>query len=390
MKLLLAYSVRNAWSRGRTTMLTVIGMGLVGLIFLSVLMLGDGLTRALVDSGSPTNVLLLRQGATTEIASGLYRNQTHIIRSLPGIASDTDGNPVALAELVVLISLTKTGGEAPVNVTVRGTHPMAFTLRPQVRLVEGRPWQPGTAEIVVGAQIASRFLPHGIGSALRIGKRDWQVVGIMSGDGTAFESEIWGDADLLMAIYGRESYSSMTLRLADETAFEPLNRLIADDPRLMLQVKRERDYYREKSVTLATFIRVLGFTFTAIFSIGALLGGTMTMYGAVAARTREIGMLRTLGFVPSSICFVFLMESLVIGATAGALALVGGAALQFVILSTMNFSTFAEVAFRLTLTPASAAATLGFSLFISLLGGLPPAIRAAHIPTVAALQAPGR
>lgn len=390
MKLLLAYSVRNAWSRGRTTMLTVIGMGLVGLIFLSVLMLGDGLTRALVDSGSPTNVLLLRQGATTEIASGLYRNQTLIIRSLPGIASDTDGNPVALAELVVLISLTKTGGEAPVNVTVRGTHPMAFTLRPQVRLVEGRPWQPGTTEIVVGAQIASRFLPHGIGSALRVGKHDWQVVGIMSADGTAFESEIWGDADLLMAAYGRESYSSMTLRLADEAAFEPLHRLIADDPRLMLQVKRERDYYREKSVTLATFIRVLGFTFTTIFSIGALLGGTMTMYGSVAARTREIGMLRALGFVPTSICFVFLMESLIIGATAGALALAGGAALQFVTLSTMNFSTFAEVAFRLTLTPASAAATLGFSLFISLLGGLPPAIRAAHIPTVAALQAPGR
>jgi ABC-type antimicrobial peptide transport system permease subunit len=158
----------------------------------------------------------------------------------------------------------------------------------------------------------------------------------------------------------------------------------------MLQVKRERDYYREKSMTLATFIRVLGFTFTAIFSIGALLGGTMTMYGAVATRTREIGMLRALGFVPSHICTVFLIESLIIGATAGALALAGGAALQFVTLSTMNFSTFAEVAFRLTLTPPSAAATLGFSLLISLLGGLPPAIQAARIPLVTALQAPGR
>ncbi|MCP9473533.1 MAG: ABC transporter permease [Nitrospira sp.] len=390
MKLLWAYGVRNVWSRGRTTALTVMGMGLVSFIFLSVLMLGDGLTHALIESGSPDNVLLLRQGATTEIASGLYRNQAHIIRSLPGIASDTDSNPMALAESVVLISLTKTGGETPVNVTVRGTQPMAFTLRPQVRVVEGRPWQPGTAEIVVGSHIAARFLPQGIGSSLRVGKRDWLVVGIMSADGTAFESEIWGDADLLMAAYGRESYSSLTLRLQDETAFEPLSRLIADDPRLMLQVKRERDYYREKSFTLATFIRVLGFTFTTIFSIGALLGGTMTMYGAVAARTREIGTLRALGFVPVHVCFVFLIESLTIGAAAGGLALCGGAALQFVTLSTMNFSTFAEVAFRLILTPPSAAATLGFSLLISLLGGLPPAIRAAHIPTVAALQAPGQ
>ncbi|MDN5940522.1 MAG: ABC transporter permease [Nitrospira sp.] len=390
MKLLLAYSVRNVWVRSSTTALTIGGLALVSLILLAVLMLGNGLNRALIESGSPDNVLLLRKGATTEIASGIYRDQAHIVRSLAGIAQASGGEPLAIPELVVLISLAKSGADSPANVVVRGTEPEVFMLRPQVRLVAGRAWQPGTTEIVVGAQIAKRFLPGGIGSHLRIGKREWLVAGIAEAEGTAFESEIWGDVDQLMATYGRDSYSSLTLRLPAPSAFQRVEEAIGSDTRLQLQVKHERDYYREKSVTMATFIRLLGFTFTLIFALGAILGGTMTMYGAVASRTREIGMLRALGFRPRQILAVFLFESLVLGALAGLLAIGGGTALQFVTLSTMNFSTFSELAFRLTLTPASAFTAMAFALVIAVLGGIPPAIQASRLPVTIALHAPGR
>jgi putative ABC transport system permease protein len=390
MKLLWAYSARNVWVRSSTTTMAMAGLALVSLILLAVLMLGNGLDRALIESGSSENVLLLRKGATTEIASGIYRDQAHVIGTLPGVTRTTDGQPLAIPELVALISLAKTGADSPANVVVRGTQPDVLLLRPQVSLTEGRVWQPGTAEVVVGSHIAKRFLPVGLGSLLKIGKGEWRVVGILDAQGTAFDSEIWGDVDQLMAAYGRDSYSSLTLRASDQAAFRQISETIGADTRLMLQVKQERDYYREKSLTMATFIRILGFTFTLIFALGAILGGTMTTYGVVASRTREIGMLRALGFPRYTILTVFLFESLLIGATAGMLAIGGGIALQFITLSTMNWGTFSEIAFGLRLTPGAALTTLAFSLVISLLGGIPPAIRAARLPVAIALHAPGR
>jgi ABC-type lipoprotein release transport system permease subunit len=390
MTLLWAYSARNVWVRSSTTTLAIAGLALVSLILLAVLMLGNGLDRALIESGSSENVLLLRKGATTEIASGIYRDQAHVIGTLPGIMRTTDGQPLAIPELVALISLAKTGADSPANVVVRGTQPDALLLRPQVTLMKGRVWQPGTAEVVVGSQIAKRFLPAGLGTSLKIGKGEWRVVGVLDAQGTAFDSEIWGDVDRVMAGYGRDSYSSMTLRASDQAAFRQISETIGADTRLMLQVKHERDYYREKSLTMATFIRILGFTFTLIFALGAILGGTMTMFGMVASRTREIGMLRALGFPRYTILIVFLFESLLIGATAGVLAIGGGTVLQFVTLSTMNWGTFSEIAFGLTLTPGAALTTLAFALVISMLGGLPPAIRAARLPVTNALRAPGQ
>lgn len=390
MKLLWTYSARNVWVRSSTTTLAMAGLALVSLILLAVLMLGNGLDRALIESGSPGNVLLLRKGATTEIASGIYRDQVHVVGTISGIARTTAGQPLAIPELVALISLTKSGAASPANVVVRGTQPAALFLRPQVTLTKGRAWKPGTAEIVVGSQIAKRFLPAGLGTSLKIGKGEWRVVGVLDAQGTAFDSEIWGDVDQLMTVYGRDSYSSLTLRASDQAAFQQISETIEADTRLMFQVKHERDYYREKSQTMATFIRILGFTFTIIFAFGAILGGTMTMYGMVASRTREIGMLRALGFPRHKILAVFLFESLLIGATAGAVAIGGGTVLQFVTLSTMNWGTFSEIAFGLTLTPGAGLATMAFAIGISMLGGIPPAIRASRIPVTTALQAPGR
>lgn len=390
MSLTLTYSIRSLWLRKSTAMLTLIGIALVTVIFLSVLMLEDGLERALVESGSPNNALVLRKGASTEIASGLTRAQAQLIRTLPHIARDAQVRPLALPEMVVLINIAKTNSDTPANVVVRGTDVSVFALRPSAQLTAGRIWQPGTTEIVLGSQIAARFLTSGMGTRLTIGKRDWVVVGIFDAGGTAFDSEIWGDADQLMATYGRESYSSLTLRLAETERLPALQQAMLTDPRLQLSVTPERDYYREKSITLATFIRLLGLTFTGIFSCAAVLAGTMTMYAAVAARTREIGILRSMGFGPAHIFRLFLSESLLYGTGAGLAALSIGWLLQFVTLSTMNFSTFSEVAFRLTLTPRAAALSVAFALLIGLLGGLPPAIRAARVPVTQALGAAGR
>lgn len=390
MTLLLAYSVRHLLGRTTTTLLTIISVCFVTVILLALMMTVDGLERALVESGSESNLLLLRKGATTEIASGLYRQQTAVVRTLPGIAREANGEPRLAAEMVVLMNLAKPGSDRPSNVVVRGTSLRALAIRPQVTLHAGRLWKPGTTEIVVGTQVARRFLNGGIGDHLTIGKRRWVVVGIIEAQGTAFESEIWGDADQLMAVYGRDSYSSLTLQLSPDARLADIQAVIDRDPRLLLQVKRERDYYREKSVTLATFIRLLGLTFTAIFSCGAVLGGTMTLYGAVAARTREVGVLRALGFGPRRILSLFLAEAVVIGLVAGGVALAAGVLLQTITLSTMNFSTFSEVAFRLTLTPRSAAIAFAFALAVAFLGGLSPAIRASRMPVTAALGANGR
>lgn len=388
--LLLAYSARSVLARKTTAALTLAGLSSVTVVFMAVLMLVDGLERSLIESGSAENVLLLRKGSTTEIASGIYRDQAHLIGTLQGIAADASRTVLAVPEMVVLINIAKSGADSPANVVVRGTGPQAPLLRPHVRLSTGQWWRPGTTEIVVGSQIAARFLSQGVGSRVMIGKREWIVVGVFDSGGTAFDSEIWGDADQLMATYGRDSYSSMTLRLDYPTALEAFQRAVAQDTRLQLLVKRERDYYREKSVTLATFIRLLGLTFTVIFSFAAVLGGTMTMYGAVAARTREIGILRSLGYSPSRIFKMFLAESLLFGGAAGSLAIGVGLLLQCATLSTMNFSTFSEVAFRLVLTPRSALLAVGFALCIGLLGGLPPALRAARLPVTGALNTVGR
>ncbi|MFO0774370.1 MAG: ABC transporter permease [Nitrospiraceae bacterium] len=390
MTLLIAYSLRHLLARRVTTCLTLMSLALVTLALLALLMAVDGLERALIDSGSNDNLLLLRKGATTEISSGITRAQALVVGTLPGIARDNAGHPLLASEMVVLINMPKQGATHPSNVVVRGTSPQAAALRPQIRLRNGRLWTPGTTEIVLGAEIATRFLTGGIGEQVVIGKRVWTVVGIMDAQGTAFDSEIWGDVDQLLALYGRDSYSSVTLRLSEPSGRETMETAVAADPRLQLLVKRERDYYREKSVTLATFIRVLGLTFTGIFSLGAVLAGTTALYGAVAARTREIGVLRALGFGPPRILAVFLTEAVAIGLSAGLIAILAGSALQAVTVSTMNFSTFSEVAFRLTLTPRTATIALLFAVAIALAGGLAPAVRAARMRVTAALTAPGR
>lgn len=386
MQIPLSYSFRNLLTRRLTTFLTAIGMALVVFVFASILMLSAGLEKTLVDTGSDDNVIVTRKSANSEVQSGVERQQAAIVESLPGIATGSDGEPLLAKELVVLISLPKRGSDKPANVVIRGISQASIKLRPQVRMAEGRLPRPGSAEIIAGSSIAKRFKGGGIGESLRFGMRDWTVVGIFDAGATGFNSEIWGDANQLMQAFRRPVYSSVTFKLASSGDFPLVKARLDADPRLTLDVRRETQYYRDQSEAMAKFLRILGFSLTVIFSLGAIIGAMITMYAAVANRVAEIGTLRALGFQRASIMYAFLMEAFLLGLTGGVTGLLCASFLQLITISTMNWQTFSELAFSFTLTFDIAWKSLLFSIMMGLVGGVIPAVRASRLKIVDALR----
>ena len=381
------YSFRNLWTRRLTTVLTSLGMALVVFVFAATMMLAEGLQKTLVETGSYDNVVVIRKSANSEVQSGVERGQAAIVESLPEVATGPDGRPLLDKELVVLINLTKRGTDKPANVVIRGVGPDGLALRPQVRLVAGRMPRPGSAEVIAGKNIAERFQGGGIGESIRFGMRDWTVVGTFSAGTTGFNSEIWGDVDLLMQAFRRPVYSSVLFRLRDSSAFEGARELIEGDPRLTLEAKRETRYYRDQSEQMATFLRILGISLTLVFSVGAMIGAMITMYAAVANRITEIGTMRALGFGRLSILAAFILESLLLGLTGGMLGLFFSSFMQLITISTMNWQTFSELAFNFTLTFGIVWKSLLFSLIMGLVGGVLPAARAAKMSIIEALRA---
>jgi ABC-type antimicrobial peptide transport system permease subunit len=387
MAIPLSYIVRNLWTRRLTTTLTAGGLALVVFVFATVLMLDAGLKQTLVTTGEYDNVVAIRKGSDTEIQSGITRAQAAIMETHPAVAVGADGRRLASKETVVLISLHKVGTAKPSNVVIRGISARGLELRPQAKLAAGRRFNPGTSEIIVGSSIAKGFEGTRIGATLRFAQRDWVIVGLYDGGGSGFDSEIWGDADQLMQAFRRTNYSSMVVRLAETGQFERFRADVDGDPRLTNEVKREQVFYSDQSRALSTFINILGLTLTAIFSIGAMIGAMITMYASVSNRVAEIGTLRALGFRRSSVLSAFLAESLLLGLAGGIAGLAFAALMQFASFSTTNFQTFAELAFRFTLTPAIAVKTLLFSMAMGLIGGFLPAARAARMNIVDALRA---
>ena len=383
----LAYSVRNLAARRLTTALTVAGMALVVFVFATVLMLEAGLRKTLVETGSYDNVIVTRRSAGAEIQSAIDRQQAGVVETEPEVALDARGERLVSKETVVLISLNKRGSTKPSNVVIRGIGVQGMALRPAVKLVAGRMFRPGSSEIIAGRSIGERFTGAGIGERLRFGMREWVVVGHFDAGGSGFDSEIWGDAEQLIQAFRRTMYSSLLLRLTDARAFDALKARVEADPRLTVEAKRETQFYAEQSEALATFIRILGMTLSIIFSSGAIIGAMITMYAAVANRTAEIGTLRALGFRGRSILWAFLLESLLMGAIGGALGLALASLMQWVSFSTMNFQTFAELAFSFTLNARIVAQSMLFALVMGLLGGFLPAVRAARLRIVDALRA---
>ena len=381
-----AYVARNLWVRRVTTLLTALGMALVVFVFATVLMMGEGIRATLVATGQPDNVIVLRQGAGSEIYSGISRSQAAIVESLAGIATSASGERLVSKEPVVLNTLPKRSNGKPSNVTLRGTSALGVELRPQLRITEGRMFRPGTSEIIAGRAVADGFQGAALGETLRFAQRDWHVVGVFDASGSAFDSEIWGDAEQMMQAFRRNAFSTVVLRLADPASFEQLEHAIADDPRLKLEAKPEIAFYAEQSEALVTFIRILGLSLSIIFSIGAVVGAMITMFAAVAQRTGEIGTLRALGFRRSAVLLAFLGESLLLALVGAAIGLAAASAMQAVDVSTTNFQTFSELAFEFRLTPGIVLDTLAFALAMGLAGGFVPAWRAARLEIVDCLR----
>src|SRR4030042_420704 len=360
-------------------------MALVVFVFAAILMLANGLQKTLVETGSYDNVVILRKGASTEVVSGVGREQASVVETQPEIAIGTGGRTLLSKELVVLVNLTKKGSVSPSHVTIRGIDAQSLSLRPQVKLAEGRLPQWGSSEVMVGSSLVRRFSGVTLNETFRYGTRDWKIVGIFDAGNTGFSSEMWGDADQLMQAFRRSGYSSLIFRLRDSSEFEKVKFRIESDPRLTLEAKRETQYYAEQSEIMAKFLRILGISLTIIFSLGATIGAMITMYSAVANRTSEIGTLRALGFQRSSILATFLLESFLLAFSGGLVGLFFASFLQLYTVSTMNWQTFSELAFSFSLTFGIAYKALLFSLVMGFVGGALPAIRASRINIVEAL-----
>jgi len=381
-----SYSFRNLWTRRLTTALTASGMALVVFVFAATLMLAEGLQKTLVATGSPDNVVVIRKGSQSEVQSGVERLQASIVESQPEIAIGADGKPLLAKELVVLINLPKRGSRKPANVVIRGVSGASLALRPQVTLLEGRMPKPGSTEILAGSSIARRFDGAGIGEQLRFAMREWRVVGVFDAGSTGYSSEIWGDADQLMQSFRRPVYSSVLFRMKDASLIDLLKQRLESDPRLTVELKLETKYYLDQSEAMTKFLRILGMALTVIFSLGAVIGAMITMYAAVANRVIEIGTLRALGFQRGSILLAFVLEAFFLGLLGGVIGVVAASFLQLLTISTMNWQSFAELAFSFSLSGGIIVKSILFSLVMGLIGGLLPAFRAARMNIVDALR----
>lgn len=381
----LAYSIRNLWVRRMTTILTAMGMALVVYVFAAVLMLDAGLRNTLVSTGEPDNMVVTRQGSVTEVQSSIDRGQASIVSQFPEVASFIE--PLASRETVVLINLKKRDTGKASNVVVRGLDETGRGMRRQVKVVEGRACRPGSEEIMVGVASSRQFQGLGLGESVRFGGRDWRVVGLFDGGRSGFDSEIWADGEVLRQSFRRTTHSSLVVRLMDPSQAESFRNRVTSDPRLPLSAKSERQYYEDQSESLSRFIKILGLTLTVIFSIGAIIGATITMQSAVATRVAEIGTLRALGFQRSAILLAFLAESVALSLVGGVIGLSLASLMQSFEFSTTNFQSFSELSFGFLLTPSIVIQSLVFSVAMGVAGGMLPAIRASRIAIVEALRA---
>lgn len=382
----LSYVARNLAARKLTTLLTAAGMALVVLVFAAVLMTAEGLRQTLGGTGLDRNVVVIRQGAQTEVQSTLTREQASLIESLPEVATGAGGQPLVSREVLVLINLPRKHGSGLANVVVRGTTTAGLALRPQARLVSGRAFKPGTSEIMVGSGMARGDLGLRVGDTVAFGLREWTVVGTFDAGGSGFDSEIWGDGGQMLQAFRRQAYSSLLVGLRDRAGYANFAEALARESRLKVDIARERRFYADQSENLAEFISILGHSVTVIFSIGAVLGAMITMYAAVANRTREIGTLRALGFRRANIVGAFLQESLLLGLVAGIAGVAAALPMQALEVSTTNVQTLSEVVFGLRLTPTIAVQALLFSLVMGALGGVLPALKASRLEIVDALR----
>lgn len=380
-------NLRTIPQRLSSSGVAIVGIAGVVVVLVSVLSIAAGFSAAMEGSGSPSRALVMRTGADSEMTSGFGGDDADLIRQAPGLRRDGQ-TPLASAELYVIIDLPKRSTGTAANVPMRGVEPTAFAVRDEVAIIEGRMFEFGTTEIIVGRGASGQFAGLTVGSVVQSGQSSWKVVGVFEANGGVAETEIWVDARVLQGVYRRgNSYQSVLARLESSEDFDRFRDFLTSNPQLNVQVRRESEYYAQQSQSLSRLIQTVGFGIAALMGIGAVFGAILTMYTAVSTRAREIATLRALGFNSGSVVVSVLAESLVLGALGGML---GGAGAFFGFngyqTSTINFQTFSQVAFAFRVTPELLGLGLFYALLLGLLGGLFPAIRAARLPIPTALR----
>ena len=387
MPLLVNYTLKSIFTRKMTSSLTIAGLALVVFVFAASFMLSNGLRQTLISTGYDENVMAVRKGATAETISIVPLAMERAISADQDIAVAADGGPLSAGELLILISRKKIASDDASNVTVRGISNNSTKIRPNFNLVEGRMFSPGTSEMIVGRKIQTTFEGFNLGDSTKFGGRNWTVVGIFESDGSGFESEVWSGWDQISDAFNRPIYSSVTFRLKPNADFEALKKRLENDPRLTVDVSREKDFYANQSNMTTTFITIMAVVISLVFFGGAVIGAMITMYASVANRVKEIGTLRALGFRRRNILFAFLIESVMIAGIGGVIGLALATLLRYVEVSTTNWDTFVEVAFSFEISTDIVIASLIFAIAMGLLGGLLPAIRASRLKIINALRA---
>ncbi len=387
MAIPIIYNVRSVRARWVSAIVAVLGIaGTVG-VFLAMLALARGFHATLIASGSAENAIIRRAGATGEMDSVVTLDQARIVQDAPGVARAA-GQPLVSSEVVVIASfpLKATGTDA--NVQVRGVSPNVLEVRRNVRMTQGRFLKPGVSELIVGKNAAASYAGFQLGQTVRFGGATWKVVGILDGGGSAFDSEIWCDARVLNQAYKRPEniFQSVTVRLTSPAALTELKDALSTDPRMTAQVDREVEFYEKQSRALTTLITVLGSIVAVVMGVGAVFGALNTMYAAVAERSREIATMRAIGFGAGSITLSFIVEALFIALVGGLLGCVAVLPLNGITTGTLNWQTFSHLAFAFRVTPPLLGLGLLFAMLMGLVGGVPPAIRAARRPVALALR----
>lgn len=381
----LRYNTRSLWVRKVTTVAAASGIALVVFVFAAALMLDEGITQALASGGRPDTAIVLRKGSDAELSSAIGNEYLGLFRG-PSQVSQAGG---VVGEIVIIVTAELTNGSGIANVLVRGTSSGGIAFRPEVKVVRGRLPTPGTNEVIIGAGISGQFKGLDVGQSFDIRRnRPLSVVGEFTANGSAYESEVWGDLDVIRTALGREAVvSSARVRLNQPSDFDAYRAAIESDKRFSMKVMRESDYYKKQSAATSQFLSGMGLAIAIMFSIAAMIGAAITMNGAIAHRSREIGTLRALGFSRSSILVSFVFEAVALAVIGGVIGCVCVLGLSLISFSTMNLQTFSQIVIGFKATPAVFAKAVGFSGFMGLLGGLWPAIRAARITPIEAMRA---
>lgn len=387
MALPVTYNIRNVFVRWRSTLFTVAGIGLVVAVYMVMQTMAIGLEKSSRNTGDPRNIMIVRKGSTAESSSQVTRAQLKEFNYFPQIARDAKGQPLLSADVLVLISLPRRDGSGEANVLLRGISPAGVELRPQVTLVEGRWFTPGKREVVISKRMGPRFANFELGGKFKSGGKELTIVGMTDGGNSAFDSEMWMDADESRSVFDREYYSSVIVRVTDDAAGKAFIQRMESDKRLPLLARPEVEYYADQTKT-ATPIKFLGNFLATAMSIGAIFAAMNTMYASVGARTREIGTLRVLGYRRRAILISFLLEGAFLALLGGILGCLLALPLPLLgySIGTLNFQTWGETVFQFKITPGLIVHGLVFSVSVGILGSLFPAIRASRLPVIAALK----